>query len=250
MRLALGSAAWSQPYAHRLPPSAREVDALLDAALADGCRWIDTAPGYGSQPLIGDFLRRHAVPFSLRVATKVPAGGTAEEIDRLIDQSRRELRMSQLDIVQLHNATADSFTSPAWDALCCAKNDDRVRMLGATVYDLDAAHAARLEGVPYIQVPYNLRDQRFAAFLRYRPILRSVWLRGRLASPAWRRQFALRFAVDSCCTVLVGVRSVAEWREAIQTLRRGPLPAWQTWLATHCATTHPRAIDPRLWEAA
>lgn len=190
-KLTLGTAGLGQSYAGLQPPLRYAARALLMRAVADGCTFIDTAPTYGTEELVGRALYDLGAD-SVGVATKIaPRWRRAPDIFRALDLSRTALRRDRIDVVQLHNPLVGEIVAGArtFDALREARERGWLKWIGASVYTVAEAFTA-IPFVDIIQVPYNLIDQRMRAngvfdFAREKGVLvlaRSPWLRGMLTS--------------------------------------------------------------------
>ncbi|WP_017558249.1 aldo/keto reductase [Nocardiopsis baichengensis] len=128
--------------------------AVLEAAVAAGVTFIDTADVYGdgrSERLIGRFLRASGVwPPDLLVATKmgrrapqVPESYTLGAFRRWTDRSRENLGTDMLDLVQLHCPPTGVLASEAvYDALDTLVEDERVAAYGVSVETCEQALTA------------------------------------------------------------------------------------------------------------
>jgi aryl-alcohol dehydrogenase-like predicted oxidoreductase len=132
----------------------REQDAapLLDAAVAAGVTFFDTADVYGdgrSERLIGSYLRSHP-EIRVTVATKMgrrmaqqPENYTLDNFRAWTDRSRTHLGADTLDLVQLHCPPAEVVSSDAvYDALDTLVSEKRISGYGVSVETCDEALAA------------------------------------------------------------------------------------------------------------
>jgi aryl-alcohol dehydrogenase-like predicted oxidoreductase len=125
--------------------------AVLDAALARGVTFFDTADVYGdgrSEQLIAKFLRgRTDKPF---VATKmgrrmdqVPANYSLANFRAWTDRSRRNLEVDVLDLVQLHCPPSAVYSSDEmFDGLDTLVDEQRIAAYGVSVETVAEALAA------------------------------------------------------------------------------------------------------------
>ncbi len=153
-----------------------EVDAILDAAAAEGINFIDTAECYGdhlSESLIGDYLARRD-PSRWIVATKFGHDYTgflgrredfsARDVERQLGASLRALRLDSIDLYQFHSGPDDAFLDDAlWSMLDRRKRAGTIRALGVSIpsrgSELQAREARRV-GAESLQVVYNRLDRR------------------------------------------------------------------------------------------
>ncbi|GAA1631847.1 aldo/keto reductase [Catellatospora bangladeshensis] len=149
--------------------SVSEDDALavLDAAVAAGVNFIDTADVYGdgrSEQLIGRFLREGGAGVPLTVATKMgrrvaqePGNYVMDNFRAWNDRSRANLGVDTLDLVQLHcPPTAVYSTDAVFDALDTMVEEKRIAAYGVSVETCDEALAAIARpNVASVQIIFN-----------------------------------------------------------------------------------------------
>src|SRR4051812_19610622 len=159
--LSLGTVSLGVEYGIAAPgasgaPAEDEAVALVKAAVDRGISLVDTAPAYGhAERIVGRAIGRDA---RVAVATKVDARG---DVAASIEASRRALDRDVLEIVQVHNATAAAIAGGVTRALAAARERGVVRVIGATVYDADAARAAIGSGeYGVVQLALSVLDQR------------------------------------------------------------------------------------------
>lgn len=278
-RLMLGTAAFG-PYAGHPALSRPEATALIEAALSHGIRAFDTAPAYGSEGLLGEILDGEDV----FIATKVTDEGGPSKMRISIERSRRWLRRTTLDVVQLHVQTrlAQDY---GLDVLFDYEDEGVINRVGVSVYSPEDAVKAVELGATFIQAPYNLLDRRVLVYhkaivnraphkgLEVLLCARSIWLRGAIA-PVWDvlnvpyhvrdivkdvqdslwvddadlPSVALRFVLPApFAYILIGPRNVQELEAAIEAARKGPLPFWRRWLANRIPYQPENVVDPRKW---
>ena len=142
--------------------------AVLDAAVASGVTFLDTADVYGdgrSEQLIGRYLAGPGAGANLTVATKmgrradphVPGAFTAQAFKEWTDRSRRNLGVDRLDLVQLHCPPTAVFSDDAvFDALDELVGSDAVAAYGVSVETVDEALTAIARpGVASVQIILN-----------------------------------------------------------------------------------------------
>ncbi len=126
--------------------------AVLDAAVAAGVTFFDTADVYGdgrSEQIIGAFLAKNP-DTDVTVATKMgrrapldPAEYTADNFRAWTDRSRRNLGVDTLDLVQLHCPPEAVFHDDAvFDVLDGLVAEGRIRAYGVSVETCDQALSA------------------------------------------------------------------------------------------------------------
>ncbi|MEV4416965.1 aldo/keto reductase [Catellatospora sp. NPDC049609] len=135
--------------------SVSEDDALavLDAAVAAGVTFIDTADVYGdgrSEQLIGRFLRGGGAGAPLTVATKMgrrvaqePGNYRMDNFRAWTDRSRANLGVDTLDLVQLHCPPTPVYAADeVFDALDTLVEEKRIAAYGVSVETCDEALTA------------------------------------------------------------------------------------------------------------
>ncbi|MDR7274074.1 aldo/keto reductase [Catenuloplanes atrovinosus] len=145
-----------------------EDDALatVDAAVAAGVTFLDTADVYGdgrSEQLIGRYLREHP-GHGLTVATKMgrrvpqePGNYTLDNFRAWTDRSRANLGVDTLDLVQLHCPPTPVFSAQAvYDALDTLVEEKRIAAYGVSVETCaEALEAISRPGTASVQIILN-----------------------------------------------------------------------------------------------
>ncbi|CCH88537.1 2,5-didehydrogluconate reductase [Modestobacter italicus] len=114
--------------------SPEDTAAAIEAALATGYRYIDTAAAYGNERQVGEGIARSAVDRSeVFIQTKVWL--TDHGYDQTLhafDKSARKLGVEQIDLLMLHQPVPERFdtTVDAYRALETMLADGRVRAIG------------------------------------------------------------------------------------------------------------------------
>ena len=145
----------------------READQerVILRAIAMGIRLIETADSYGHgamEELLGRLLKNHA---EVRVATKV---GTdldspvaqkrfdASYLKAAVEESQKRLDRETLDLVMLHNPTAETVEKgEATDALKELQQDGALSTWGVSAGSSEVAQRAIGVGAPVISLTYN-----------------------------------------------------------------------------------------------
>jgi aryl-alcohol dehydrogenase-like predicted oxidoreductase len=152
----------------------REVPALIEAALAGGVRFFDTAESYQdgeSERRYGEFLvPRYRDDVFLMSKTTAPDAETAR---RHLEGSLRRLRTEQLDLWQVHairdaDDVDDRLTNGVVEELHRQRDAGRVRHIGFTGHRTPAAHRRMLERddtLETCQMPVNLLDPSYESFV-------------------------------------------------------------------------------------
>lgn len=168
--LGLGTVELGQDWGIEVPgeygcPAEEDALALLARAVELGINFLDTARVYKkSEERIGKFLASLGKDAeNIYVASKVylhKKEGLAklrEEMNGCLERSLRALDRETIDLVQLHSAGIEDINdSTAWEVLEAARTAGKLRFIGATFSDAEAA-AAAVESGAYdtIQPTYN-----------------------------------------------------------------------------------------------
>jgi aryl-alcohol dehydrogenase-like predicted oxidoreductase len=155
-RILFGAAALSKV-------SQYDADKTLDVLLEYGINHIDTAASYGESELrIGPWMDRHRKDFFL--ATKT-GERTYQKARDQIRKSLERLRVSQIDMIQLHYLVDpkewETAMGPggALEAAIEARNEGLVRFIGVTGHDLSVPvmHKRALERFDFdsVLLPYS-----------------------------------------------------------------------------------------------
>ncbi len=150
-------------------PSESESFLILDQAFAAGITTFDTAASYGSaEEVLGRWIQSRDLAKSVRIVSKMksralddyPVGtDTTRAVRHEVEKSLKRLQLDSLDGFLLH--TSEYIYDKAVIAgLKRVKEEGLVRHIGVSTYDEPEALHASLVGVDYIQVPYNVFDQR------------------------------------------------------------------------------------------
>ncbi|GAB3580358.1 aldo/keto reductase [Leifsonia lichenia] len=146
--------------------SEQDALAVLDAAVAEGVTFFDTADVYGdgrSERLIGAYRAAHPEA-PLTVATKMgrreaqdPDNFTLAKFREWTDRSRANLGVDTLDLMQLHCPPTPVFSTDAvYDALDTLVADGAIANYGVSVETCDEALAAIARpGTATVQIILN-----------------------------------------------------------------------------------------------
>lgn len=156
----------------------RDAEAVIEAALAGGVRFFDTAESYQkgeSERRYGRFLtpkyRSHIFLMTKSTAT------TAADLRRHLDESRQRLNTDVIDLFQVHSLSSpqDADTrlqNGLLDVLREAKAQGKVRFVGFTGHSNPEAHLRWLERTrdsglfDTCQMPVNVVDPSYHSFIR------------------------------------------------------------------------------------
>lgn len=142
-------------------PTERESIAVLDAALANGIQYFDTASVYGdAEKILGKY---NIGSYRAKVISKLKPGidvDVVATIQNEVKQSLKRLELNVLDGYLLHDAQ-DFYCSEIIRGLQICKEKGLVKNIGVSIYDTqDALNVVKSGVMDYIQIPYNVFDQR------------------------------------------------------------------------------------------
>lgn len=171
-KVALGTVQFGLDYGFSKKKSQYEVDSILDCASRNGINFIDTAREYGdSERKIGDYISRHSDEFIIATKLKKFTESEAnrallrEKILSSLDESLRDLKLQNLDVLQLHQ-TDDYLINKEvlWSTIYDLKKEGALGAFGVSVYDTkETLKLVERYGdtIDFFQVPYNIFDRRF-----------------------------------------------------------------------------------------
>lgn len=151
-----------------------EADRTMELLIESGVNHIDTAAGYGdSELLIGPWMESHRERFFLATKTGERSyDGAKAELER----SLKRLRVSQVDLIQLHNLVGEDEWEVAMGAggaleyLVEAREQGLVKYIGVTGHYVAIAgmHQRSLERFDFdsVLLPYNylmMRNETYRA---------------------------------------------------------------------------------------
>lgn len=138
-------------------PNKEEAFAILDLALARGINTFDTAGAYGTaEDVLGVWIKERTLAGTVFVISKTKA---VDGIEKEIERSLSRLNLTHLDGYLLH--ASELMHSPEVMAgLRGVKERGLTGAIGVSVYEENDARQAIALGFDYLQVPYNLLDQR------------------------------------------------------------------------------------------
>src|SRR3989344_4251417 len=150
-------------------PTKDQAFNILDTALVSGIEYLDTAWAYGtSEDVIGEWIRNRPSSKRIKIISKLkphvlndyPDGTKAYEVlKKEVDKSLERLNIKVLDGYMLHSPYY-VYSKHIMDGLKKIKEEGKVKNIGVSVYDEAEALEAVKFGVDYIQIPYNIFDQR------------------------------------------------------------------------------------------
>lgn len=169
-------------------PSKKEVFGILDLAWEKGVRRFDTAPGYGSEALLGEFITANGLQDEAKLLTKIPS---LEESSDYRKSIRLNLETSlnhlgcPIDVLFFHDPEDSVWLLKDPQFFEKLLHEYPVSTLGVSVYEPE--EIKKLSGCEFelaFQFPFNVLDQRFeqVSMPQGNRYARSVFLQGVLAS--------------------------------------------------------------------
>lgn len=149
-------------------PHRDEVFAMLDYAIAQGIQYFDTAAAYGNaEEILGEYFSIRKPNKDVKIISKLIPNLIADEcIDAepiVLDEIKKSLKKLNINYLEgylLHTPT-DFYNPGVMSALLRAREMGFIKNLGVSIYETQHALDVVSSGmVDYIQIPYNIFDQR------------------------------------------------------------------------------------------
>jgi 2,5-diketo-D-gluconate reductase B len=214
--------------------------ALVEAALAEGCRYIDTSRYYGNEEAVGRALARSSVPRGdIWVTTKLlhPKTPPMPDIRFELDKSLRLLRTDYVDLLLIHWPNPDVSLEWALGEFAALRKRGNARTIGVSNFptalmrqalDLVGDLAAnQVEYHPYLnQRPVlDLVRERGLVLIAHSPLARGAVLDDQVLQEIAKQrqlsvaQVALRWLVQQERVVAIpGALNVEQLRENLKAL--------------------------------
>lgn len=198
-----------------------EAKAVIDALVACGINFIDTARGYTvSEELIGTAIEGRRDKFIL--ASK-SMSRTAEAIRRDIDISLQNLRTDYIDLYQIHNLPVRDFDTVmgeggALEGLLEAKKEGKIRHIGLTAHSVESfERALEWNCIETIMFPYNIVETQGEALIAkcFEKNVGFICMKPLAGGALENATLALRFILNNPAVgvVIPGMASVREVKE-------------------------------------
>lgn len=172
-KLALGTVQFGLDYGINNPngkPTRKKSFEMLNFAYEKGIRIFDTAFAYGdAEEILGEFSQSRNLGEKIKIITKVKPNIISEsECKRTAYDIIAENLKESLDKLKRNYVDGYLFHTPDYikdkklvGSLCELKKQGLVKNIGVSIYEeKDAIYAAKLDEIDYIQIPYNIFDQR------------------------------------------------------------------------------------------
>ena len=169
-------------------PKKKEVFGILDLAWKKGIRRFDSAPGYGSEALLGEFITANGIQDETIVLTKIPSlYGVSDFQTDIITNLESSLKNlgCPIDVLFFHNPVDSGLLLSDLQFFETLLNDYLVSTLGVSVYETKEVES--LSGCQFelaFQFPFNVLDRRFeqVSMPKSKRYARSIFLQGLLAT--------------------------------------------------------------------
>ena len=170
-------------------PKKKEVFSMLDLAMEKRIRRFDTAPGYGSEAVLGEFITANGLQDEAIVLTKIPSLEGSSNYQNTV-RSSIETSLNHLgcrvDVLFFHNPADFVLLKKDPDFFENLLHEYPISNLGVSVYEPREVEAiSRYQFDLAFQFPFNVLDRRFTNvdMCEGKRYARSVFLQGLLASP-------------------------------------------------------------------
>lgn len=140
---------------------------MLDIAIENGINIIDTARAYGTaEVVVGDYLEYRKCCQDVKIISKLRPNIIEPDKKDVYSVIRRELEGS-LERLQVRHLEGYLLHTPEYiyderivEALFRLKDENIVRNIGVSIYNMEEGYEAIRKGMNYIQLPYSVFDQR------------------------------------------------------------------------------------------
>jgi len=215
-RMVLGTAQLGSKYgiANRgeAPTEERSLQ-ILKTAWEAGIRYVDTAPGYRSEAIIGEFVGTEGVQDEIRILTKIPSLGEVKEwkdfVHDSIEASFKSLGAERIEALFFHDPKDAILLFQHAEFFEKVMTSFPIGALGVSVYEPNEVQ--RMDGCGFdlaIQFPFNVLDRRFERneIPEGKRFGRSIFLQGLLAGALLRENApaplkGLQAAISSDCKI-------------------------------------------------
>ncbi len=149
-------------------PTQEESFEMIEYALQNGIKCIDTARAYGTAELVlGAYIEQKGIPKDVSLISKLRPNVVEEGendvcgvVRRECEDTLRRLHIDKLNGYLLHTPEY-IYQKEIVDGMVKLKEEGLVENIGVSIYDIKEGEYALQTGVvDYIQLPYSILDQR------------------------------------------------------------------------------------------
>lgn len=141
-------------------PKVHDVKEIIDFVLDSGVNCFDTASAYGnSEEVLGEVLNKDKTSY---IISKLSSDDFIQDFEKNVDQSLQKLNLKSLYAILLH----DSKLLSTWDnkynsSIVKLIESKKIKYFGVSIYTEDDFNKAlENDAITFIQVPFNVFDQR------------------------------------------------------------------------------------------
>jgi aryl-alcohol dehydrogenase-like predicted oxidoreductase len=261
-------------------PSKKEVFGILEMAWQKGIRHFDTAPDYGSEEILGEFIASNGLENESILLTKIPRIRDTRDYRTFINsnlESSLEKLGCRIEVLFLHDSRDSDLLLKNPCFFRTLLNDYPVSTIGVSVYEpKEVVELSNSDFELAFQFPLNVLDRRFehTRMPKGKRYARSVFLQGLLASANAIRpdapeelhklqkgyhsklvehsvrpvELALSYAANSDCVdyFLIGVESKQQLIYILS--RESDISQDSTFLEPLLSNISNKWLDPREWK--
>jgi aryl-alcohol dehydrogenase-like predicted oxidoreductase len=144
-------------------PNETQAFDILDFALKNNIKIIDTAGAYGnSEQIIGKYLFKHKDAF--KIATKLPKLNNIEDIEKSIKNSISNLGILSIDYYLVHSFKDIIENTNLINILTNYKEKGIIKNVGISIYEpneLEYILEKLSNYISVVQIPFNILDNRW-----------------------------------------------------------------------------------------
>lgn len=200
-KMVLGTAQFGMEYGitnRTGKPTKRKVFEILELAWEKGIKIFDTAPGYGSEAILGEFIKTNGLRDQIKLITKISQVENSKSYKDSI-RSGVEISLKNLgapiEVLFFHIPDNASLLGTDKEFFRKLKSSNPISSYGVSIYDTeDIKRHSNYDFKMCFQFPYNILDQRFSSvkIANCKKYARSIFLQGILASKEKLRSTAPR----------------------------------------------------------
>ncbi len=167
-------------------PKIHDVKEIIDFVLDNGINCFDTASAYGnSEEVLGKVLNKDKTSY---IISKLSSDDFIQDFEKNIDQSIQKLNVKNLYAILLHDSKLLSNWDKSFDdSITKLIDSKKIKYFGVSIYtEDDFNNALDNDAITFIQVPFNIFDQRAIKYNWFKRakeknkliFIRSVYLQG------------------------------------------------------------------------